>query len=182
MSDCLAWGDSFYSGSYFCCATSMEAVSVLVRSILPHMALGSCLEGQSTTLNLVNIIVLPLKPMQACCTAEWGLWLLLRSVRAPTGWLGWRAGICHALSKETWHPPAPHLLGNWPDLQTAQWGNQDVIRIIHLGRSCCCLPWNCCVCSCPRCVLLCKGYQSNHSLTCWRICIWQSATSQLSWV
>lgn len=103
MSDCLAWGDRFYSGSYFCYATSVEAFSVSVRGILPHMALGSCLEGQSTTLDLVNIIVLTLKPMQACCTAEWGLGLLLRSVRAPTGWLGWRAGICHALSKETWH-------------------------------------------------------------------------------
>ena len=102
MDDCLAWGDSFCSGSYFCCATYAGFFFLCQwETSSSCMSLGSCLEVHSTTLDLANSSY---SQADASLLHSWVmLGLLLRSVGATTGRLGWKASICHALSKDTWH-------------------------------------------------------------------------------
>lgn len=95
MGDCLAWGDSFCSGSYFCCATYAGFFFLSQwQTSSSSTSLGSCLEG-NPTLDLAHSSY-----SQADARGLHGRvmsGLLLRSAGTTTGRLGWKAGICRAL-------------------------------------------------------------------------------------
>lgn len=97
MGDCLAWGDSFCSGSYFCCATYAGFFfSIPVRDILLQHIPGKL----GTAQLLIWHIVLTLKPTQGCCTAEccqgcsWGL-----REQPRAGWAGEQGSAVHCLKR-----------------------------------------------------------------------------------